>query len=992
MMTKSLLEQIVAMLLPEMGDAKDRKALVESALHGSSALQKIEWDGAAHTFTVQLVNQLDQYGEISTGKLALAALLEEVKSRVGTDRQARIDELLAQINASAVKPSAETVTDSLSEYRRARIAEWSKPRYQLDRRFVNLTLTLDRGENEQQRWHRVEEPPMKDLREALEKAKEHPALVLLGAPGSGKSTLLRRLQLDHCADALRDPKETDDRISFFIQLSDYKGKPGPRKWLTTAWAERYPELRPLETWLQKGRALLLLDALNEMQPQPGSSYAKLVGEWKTFTQQAARAGNRLVFSCRSLDYGAPLSSKELPVPLVNLQPMTAEQTHEFLRVYAPAHEQRIWDEMDGSEQFSLYQTPYFLKLLCEQVEAAGELPKGRASLFTGFIRKTLARETDGELFQPGALLSERDHRKMTRNDWRDPFDLPERGLLIPKLSHLAFSMQENGRANDGAQVRIEYDDACALLADERAEDIIKAGLAMNALDEAREEIAFFHQLLQEYFAARRLAKEPRPALVHIEWSVDKVSPTMEETLAGLADGDPLPPPPQTGWEETTLTAGPMAKDPQAFIRDLIPHNLPLAGRCAASPEAKISDGLKREIQQALIARTQDMKADPRARISAGEALGLIGDPRFELRSGPYGDYLAPPLVDIPGGIYPMGDDDSDYDVEKPAHTVELAPFQIGQFPVTNAEYKFFIDAGGYKDEQWWDTAEALAWLRGEASVEGVKEQWRDNRKQFQSWSEEYIRGLVTQNRITSRQAEEWITIRNWTDEEFERWLDELHPSGKIYHQPRFWDDSQFNNPSQPVVGLSWFEARAYCNWLTANESVPRPVGSVAPGLGSSRGAALTTGRDTDPRIYRLPTEAEFEAAARGKKGRMFPYEGTFDVNRSNNFESHIRRTTPVGIFNNATPEGAIDLSGNAYTWTLSIYDQERFPYPYRSDDGREDTHKTGVRRVLRGGAWFYGHVDARAVSRNLDHPAGRNFNIGFRVVCVARPTPLVPLH
>lgn len=70
MMTKSLLEQIVAMLLPEMGDAKDRKALVESALHGSSALQKIEWDGAAHTFTIQLVNQLDQYGEISTGNLA----------------------------------------------------------------------------------------------------------------------------------------------------------------------------------------------------------------------------------------------------------------------------------------------------------------------------------------------------------------------------------------------------------------------------------------------------------------------------------------------------------------------------------------------------------------------------------------------------------------------------------------------------------------------------------------------------------------------------------------------------------------------------------------------------------------------------------------------------------------------------------------------------------------------------------------------------------
>jgi hypothetical protein len=107
-----------------------------------------------------------------------------------------------------------------------------------------------------------------------------------------------------------------------------------------------------------------------------------------------------------------------------------------------------------------------------------------------------------------------------------------------------------------------------------------------------------HQLLREYIAARRLAKESKPELVHVEWAADKVSPMIEETLAGLANGDPLPPRPQTGWEETTLTAAPMAKDPEAFIRDLIPYNLPLAGRRAASTEVKISDDLKNEIQEA----------------------------------------------------------------------------------------------------------------------------------------------------------------------------------------------------------------------------------------------------------------------------------------------------------------------------------------------------------------------------------------------------------
>jgi formylglycine-generating enzyme required for sulfatase activity len=97
------------------------------------------------------------------------------------------------------------------------------------------------------------------------------------------------------------------------------------------------------------------------------------------------------------------------------------------------------------------------------------------------------------------------------------------------------------------------------------------------------------------------------------------------------------------------------------------------------------------------------------------------------------------------------------------------------------------------------------------------------------------------------------------------------------------------------------------------------------------------------------------------------------------------RTTPVGIFDNATPEGAFDLSGNSYTWTSSIYDQDKFPYPYRSDDGREDILATGVSRVLRGGSWARDRIMARAVYRNYAHPADRNDNLGFRVVVVLRP-------
>jgi hypothetical protein len=82
---------------------------------------------------------------------------------------------------------------------------------------------------------------------------------------------------------------------------------------------------------------------------------------------------------------------------------------------------------------------------------------------------------------------------------------------------------------------------------------------------------------------------------------------------------------------------------------------------------------------------------------------------------------------------------------------------------------------------------------------------------------------------------------------------------------------------------------------------------------------------------------------------------------------------------------AYDLSGNAWTWTLSLYQN----YPYDADDGRENTEAEGS-RVLRGGSWLFNNVRARAACRNRDHPAFRNYSLGFRLLML-RPTPFVPL-
>ena len=450
------------------------------------------------------------------------------------------------------------------------------------------------------------------------------------------------------------------------------------------------------------------------------------------------------------------------MPQVRIEALSDAQIQEFLQLYCPAHHAALWDNLADSPQLEVLRSPYFLKLLVAQT-TAGEIPAGRAALFGGFARQALQREIEADhpLFQPGALLGERDRTRFKEpRQWKTPHELPRQGILFAKLSHLAFEMQARRQPGEASQVRIDHPDALDLLAHERGDDVLKAGEALGVLEEdlGRDEVLYVHQLLQEYFAARWLAAHPEPRWVQVEWRADRVSPTLPETLAGLADSDPLPPLPGTGWEETAVLAAAMADRPDAFVADLMAAHLALAGRCAAQPDVAVSDAVKDSIRQALLQRTRDPAADLRARIAAGLALGELGDPRFHRRQGPHGDYLLPPLIAIPGGTYAIGSDEGLYDDEAPVHAVDLQPFQLGQFPVTHAEWALFMKADGYEDERWWDTDAARAWRRGESTAAGAKQQWRETRQTLQA-NFDNIRNAHRQGRITSKASRRLGTNR-----------------------------------------------------------------------------------------------------------------------------------------------------------------------------------------------------------------------------------------
>ncbi|MFN8059106.1 MAG: SUMF1/EgtB/PvdO family nonheme iron enzyme [Vicinamibacterales bacterium] len=177
-------------------------------------------------------------------------------------------------------------------------------------------------------------------------------------------------------------------------------------------------------------------------------------------------------------------------------------------------------------------------------------------------------------------------------------------------------------------------------------------------------------------------------------------------------------------------------------------------------------------------------------------------------------------------------------------------------------------------------------------------------------------------------------------------------------------------PNHPVVSVSWHEALAYCDWLTDRL---RAWTDAPPGIQSWLDATLRDGW-----CVTLPSEAEWEKAARGDDGRVYPWGDSIEPDRLNCYDTGIGRTSSVGAFpSGASPFAALDMAGNVWEWTRSHHKA----YPYNADDGRENL-KAGndVRRVVRGGS-FRNLVDfVRAAIRDCDSPVYRDDYVGFRLV------------
>ena len=341
-------------------------------------------------------------------------------------------------------------------------------------------------------------------------------------------------------------------------------------------------------------------------------------------------------------------------------------------------------------------------------------------------------------------------------------------------------------------------------------------------------------------------------------------------LAGAVENDPVP------VDVPTDLMGGLLSGDAVKIGDAV-------GLLQAQ-EAEADGPIRQAARQQLVTILSDPQQPTKQRLSAGDALAQLGDPRFHDATGfylPNDDLLG--FVEIPAGQFRMGSDpqqDSEaQEDEQPQHLLHLEDFYLARYPVTVAQFGLFVEKSGHKPA-----------------------------------NQDSMKGLAN------------------------------HPVRYVY----------------------WRDAITYCEWLT---QVLRQWPQTPVALLLDKGWSVT-----------LPSEAEWEKAARGIDARLYPWGNKWNTDKVNH---KLDNTSAVGCYPaGASPFGLMDMSGNVWEWTRSLYQG----YEYNPKDGREKLKVDQINNqfVLRGGA-FYLHREQsrmRCASRYAPdlHLASESY--GFRI-CVS---------
>lgn len=261
--------------------------------------------------------------------------------------------------------------------------------------------------------------------------------------------------------------------------------------------------------------------------------------------------------------------------------------------------------------------------------------------------------------------------------------------------------------------------------------------------------------------------------------------------------------------------------------------------------------------------------------------------------------------------------------------------KVGIYPVTNLEYSYFIKEDGYTNKEYWENEGASKWLDFEIRVKSICDFWYKIQDKLNNDSNKFIR-FCLDNKFDKELIAHLSFFKAIPKKEFELMIKDLYSEEKN-NKPLMWDNPTYNNPSQPVIGVSIYEALAYCCWLS---------------------------KKTNKR-YRLLTQNEWEKIA-GASDKTYVYGNTLKTSVSNTSESGLKKILPVGICrHNVSRDGIFDLTGNIFEWTSTIY--------------KNETDNMFNQYICKGGSWI--QDASRAKSTYIGRGMGwvRNLDLGFRV-------------
>jgi|GEM_PF-1459540 len=732
------------------------------------------------------------------------------------------------------------------------------------------------------------QPPSQELTAVLRGAKRS---ILVGEPGSGKTAALERLAWLLATAALGAAHGEPLRLPILAPLSRYAGEDDLIPLVTESY-NRFTAAKldaaAMRQLLQSGDAefVLLLDGLNEMggRSENGVQALRMTLE--------RHPGLPVHVTVRTADFDPAAEFDRDHAVLPGAQQWSVLRLADDIRFWGDDDPARV---SDVRWYLRMNLEEWKAKRLWENIHNDDRLPEMALNPLLLFMLKEVGGESGGELpADRGALMqkfvrSSQFLGKIARKDMR------ERAERC--LEALSWRLQmEDTLVTDVDGFKDALSGVAGVDAEAMREQLSQCRLLLDDGSTLR----LRHQLVQEYGAASHLTRKRDGGAALRQKATDE------------------------RWRETVILAL------------WLDHTLHTPGYLMG-----------------LMAAPQ---VDLRVRVAAATILGQVGDPRFPLQTatvvGKSGaarqvQHIEPQTVELPGGVAQLGGDDPEAeDNEKPGCPVKIAAFALAVYPVTKTEFACFMADGGYEDESLW-TPTGRAWLRGEGKLdEETEQQYRAAYRIITADSSGWLAMLRAQGQhMSDEERDLWEHLsERMTEDRFVDWYGGA--VGEKRRAPVWWDNGLYNLPTQPVVGVNWYEALAYAAWLS-----------------------LVTGK-----AYRLPTEAEWEWAAR-RSQRRYPWDGDWDAGKCNWSGSRLNRPAPVGVFpHGSTPDGLHDLAGNVFEWTLSLYRR----YPYASQDGREDVLADG-RRVVRGGSWATGSRQVRCASRAWTGPSSRNYFHGLRL-------------